>query len=80
MLKYGVFTGPYFPVFGLNTGKYGPEKTPYSDTFRTIPDFHPSVMSNDEHQRVRALPFPHVSCYGQAKKSSGQMQPKNFII
>ena len=27
--KYGVFSGPYFPVFGLNTGKYGPEKTPY---------------------------------------------------
>ena len=38
MFKYGVFSGPYFPVFGLNkeiyglnlrTGKYGPEKTPY---------------------------------------------------
>ena len=28
MSKYGVFSGPYFPVFGLNTGKYGPEKTP----------------------------------------------------
>ena len=36
MSKYGVFSGPYFPVFGLNTeiisvfspnaGKYGPEK------------------------------------------------------
>ena len=24
--KYGVFSGPYFPVFGLNTGKYVPEK------------------------------------------------------
>ena len=24
--KYGVFSGPYFPVFGLITGKYGPEK------------------------------------------------------
>ena len=23
--KYGVFSGAYFPVFGLNTGKYGPE-------------------------------------------------------
>ena len=31
--KYGVISGPYFPVFGLNTGKYGPEKTPYLDTF-----------------------------------------------
>ena len=36
--KHGVFSGPCFPVFGLNTeisvfspnvGKYGPEKTPY---------------------------------------------------
>ena len=33
MSKYGVFPGPYFPIFGLNTGKYGPEKTPYLDTF-----------------------------------------------
>ena len=40
------FSGLYFPVFGLNTeiyfvfspntGKYGPEKTPYLDTFYTV--------------------------------------------
>ena len=36
MPKYGVFSGPYFPAFGLNTGKYGPEKTPYLDTFHTV--------------------------------------------
>ena len=34
--KYGVFSAPYFPAFGLNTGKYGPEKTPYLDTFHTV--------------------------------------------
>ena len=34
--KYGVFSGPYFPVFGLNKGKYGPEKTPYSHTFHAV--------------------------------------------
>ena len=33
--KYGVFSGPYFPVFSLNTRNYGPEKTPYLDTFCT---------------------------------------------
>ena len=33
MSKYGVFSGPYFPLFSPNTGKYGPEKTPYLDTF-----------------------------------------------
>ena len=34
--KYGVFSGPYFPSFGLNTGRYGPEKTPYLDTFHAV--------------------------------------------
>ena len=30
------FSGSYFPVFVLNTGIYGPEKTPYFDTFHTM--------------------------------------------
>ena len=46
--KYGVISGPYFPVFGLNTEinrkspysvriqKYGPEITPYKDTFHVV--------------------------------------------
>ena len=29
MSKYGVFSGP-------NAGKYGPEKTPYLDTFQAL--------------------------------------------
>ena len=29
VFRYKVFSSPYFPVFGLNMGKYGPEKTPY---------------------------------------------------
>ena len=33
MSKYGVFSGAYFPVFSPNIGIYGPEKTPYLDTF-----------------------------------------------
>ena len=48
MSKYGVFSGTYFHEFGLNTekyyllvfspntGKYGPEKTPYLDTFHEV--------------------------------------------
>ena len=45
MSKYGVISGPYFPVFGLNTetsvfspntGKYGLEITPYLDTFLAV--------------------------------------------
>ena len=34
MSRYGVFSGPYFPVFGLNTGKYGPEEIPYRSSHR----------------------------------------------
>ena len=34
--EYGVFPDPYFPVFGLNTGIYGPEKTPYLETFHAV--------------------------------------------
>ena len=49
MSKYGVISGMYFPVFGLNseiyseififspnTGKCGPEITPYLDTFHAV--------------------------------------------
>ena len=49
MSKYGVISGPYFPAFGLNTGiypinsvfspntgKYGPEITPYFGTFHAV--------------------------------------------
>ena len=34
--KYGFFSGTYFSVFGVNTGNYGPEKTPYLDNFHTV--------------------------------------------
>ena len=36
MSKYGVFSGPYFPVYSPNTGKYRPEKTPHLDTFHAV--------------------------------------------
>ena len=36
MSKYGVFSGPYFPVFSPNTGKCRLEKTLYLDTFYTV--------------------------------------------
>ena len=34
--KYRAFSVPYFPVFSPNIGKYGPEKTPYLDTFHAV--------------------------------------------
>ena len=41
MSKCGVFSGPYISVFGVNTEiygvkKYGPEITPYLDTFLAV--------------------------------------------
>ena len=36
MSKYRVYSGLYVAVFELNTGKYGPNKTPYLDTFHAM--------------------------------------------
>ena len=38
--KYGVVSGPYFPAFG-------PEKTPYLDTFHTVFRFTTSKVALD---------------------------------
>ena len=43
MSKYGVISGPYSPVFGLNTGKYGPEITPYLGTFHAVLTANPPI-------------------------------------
>ena len=36
MSKYGDFSGLYFSAFSPNAGKYGPEKSPYLDTFHAV--------------------------------------------
>ena len=36
MSKYQVISGPYFPVFGMNSGKYGPDIAPYLGTFHAV--------------------------------------------
>ena len=40
------FSGPNLPVFGLNTGKYGPQKTPYFNTFHTVSMSNSSYFSH----------------------------------
>ena len=40
MSKYEDIFGPYFPVSSPNTGKYGPEITPYLDTFHVVHVFN----------------------------------------
>ena len=48
--KYGVISGPYFPVFSPNTGKYGPEIPPYLDTFHAVEVGNNSDPSSREDQ------------------------------
>ena len=36
--KYGVFSSPHFPVLSPNTGKFGPERSPYLGTFHAVID------------------------------------------
>ena len=40
-----VISSPHFPVFSPNTGKYGPEITPYLDTFHAVQSWlYPDLM------------------------------------
>ena len=53
MSKYGVISGPYFPVFSPNTGKYGPEITPYLKTFHVvIQDSIISIMGLNTEMKI----------------------------
>ena len=53
--KYGVFCGPYFLVFSRNAGKYGPEKTPYLDTFHTVMRFWKEDGGDGDKPLLRIL-------------------------
>ena len=46
MFKYGVISGLYFLVFSPNTGKFGPEITPYLDTFHVVSGKHDNLSAN----------------------------------
>ena len=79
--KYRVFSGPYFPVFGLNTGKYGPEKTPYLDIFHAvIAMLHTSnIFAGPEFMWVF---FPKV-CFKVWSKTLGRVksvQIRSFFL
>ena len=53
MSKYGVISGSYFPVFSPNTGKYGPEITPYLDTFHAVLEITNNLnIRNGEHALI----------------------------
>ena len=42
--KYGAFSGSHFSAFGMNTGKYGPEKTPYLGTFHAVCKYEKDLL------------------------------------
>ena len=56
--KYVVISGPYFPVFSPNTGKYGPEITPYLDTFHAV-----NCGPKRKNQTVKLLEMTELICY-----------------
>ena len=51
--KYGVFSGPYFSAFSPDTGKDGPEKTPYLDTFRAVLGFRAGLRQTYLEEQFR---------------------------
>ena len=53
--KYGGFSGTYFPVFGLNAGKYGPEKTPYLDIFHAVYHLQPFRITETEAMKMSSF-------------------------
>ena len=67
MSKYGVFSGPYFPVFGLNTGKYGPQKTPY---LGNKDDVHEIFQELPDDLTLRKLGFKEIRKYQKNVENS----------
>ena len=64
---WSFFSGPYFPVFELNTGEKEPEKTPYLAIFRAVED------PSDEKNYHKCSLFDknlHVICKGVLVTSS----------
>ena len=69
--EYGdLLRGPYFPVFGLNTDiysvksvfspnteKYGPEITPYLDTFHAVRNWKINDFHNKFHRKLWTYVF-----------------------
>ena len=75
MSKYGVFSGPYFPVFGQysiqvreNTDQ---KKTPYQDSFHAV---EISVMLLVERSEIQLLMF-----HSTRKKTNFEVQTKSNV-
>ena len=71
--KYGVFSDPYFPVFSPNTGKYGPEITPYLNTFHAV---HVKMVENN---RIFFLVSPYWNL-GFSRKDNIKFSEENLAV
>ena len=69
MSKYGVFSGSYFPAFGLNTERYEPEKTPYLDAFHAVSQSDSDDDFKKDSLSGRAARRTYLKTYNQIDKS-----------
>ena len=53
----------YLSVFSQNAGKYGPEKTPYLDTFHTVSNVH---QCKEKGKDVWCRHFMYVTEFGES--------------
>ena len=69
MSKYGVISGPYFPVLGLYIEKYGLELTPYLGTFHavimvySVQDLGQIIVDMSLFERIRVSGNPYMREY-----------------
>ena len=85
MSKYGVISGPYFPVFGLNIEKYGPEITPYLGTFHAVimvynvQDLGQIIVDMSLFERIQVSGNPYMREYRSVEtliwENTGQWKP-----
>ena len=68
MSKNGVISGPYFPVFGLKTEKYGPEVIPYLDTFHAVMEKANVVLVHEDGDKQCLKNYGQVSLLAICEK------------
>ena len=84
MSKYGVISGPYFPVFGLNIEKYGPEITPYLGTFHavimvySVQDLGQIIVDMSLFERIRVSGNPYFRIFYAVLESSQKQMVKEL--
>ena len=85
--KYRVISGSYFPEFGLNTQrylsvfspharKYGPQKTPYLDTFHALYEVNQLLYRSNQRRCFVKRLFLKIYHYSQKNTCTWGLQPE----